>query len=73
MAKDDLVKVDGKVVNLSGGGQYSVNLTNGMEITARLCGTMKRFNIKVVVGDRVDVGVSPYDPTHGLILHRHKF
>ncbi|WII73928.1 translation initiation factor IF-1 [Bdellovibrio sp. 22V] len=72
MAKDDLVKMEGKVTDLSGGGMYSINLENGIEVKARLCGKMKRFNIKVVVGDRVSVGVSPYDPTHGLILHRHK-
>lgn len=73
MAKDDLVKMDGKVCDLSGGGTYSITLENGIAVTARLCGKMKKFNIKVVVGDRVNVGVSPYDPTHGLILHRHKF
>ncbi|WP_413575343.1 translation initiation factor IF-1 [Bdellovibrio sp. HCB290] len=73
MAKDDLVNVDGKITDLNAGGNYTVNLENGVEIRARLCGKMKRFNIKVVVGDRVTVGVSPYDPTHGLILHRHKF
>lgn len=73
MPKDDLVNVEGKISNLSGGGVYSIALENGLEISARLCGKMKRFKIKVVVGDRVTVGVSPYDPTHGLILHRHKF
>lgn len=72
MAKDDLVKIEGKVTDLSGGGQYFIMIENGMTLTARLCGKMKRFNIKVVVGDRVSVGVSPYDPTHGLIMHRHK-
>jgi translation initiation factor IF-1 len=33
---------------------------------------MKRFKIRVIVGDKVTVGVSPYDPTHGLIVHRQK-
>lgn len=72
MAKDDLVNVDGKVSNLSGGGMYFVQLDNGHEVSAKLCGKMKKFRIKVVIGDRVTVGVSPYDPTHGLILHRFK-
>lgn len=73
MAKDDLASVEGKVVGLSGGGTYGIELENGVAITAKLCGKMKRFKIKVVVGDRVTVGVSPYDVMHGLILHRHKF
>lgn len=73
MAKDDLVNIDGKVSNISGGGIYNITLDNGVEVGAKLCGKMKKFKIKVVIGDRVTVGVSPYDPTHGLILLRLKF
>ncbi|MGZ3772593.1 MAG: translation initiation factor IF-1 [Pseudobdellovibrionaceae bacterium] len=72
MAKEDLVSIDGRVSNQSGGGVYAITLDNGHEISAKLCGKMKKFKIKVVVGDRVSVGLSPYDPTHGLILHRYK-
>lgn len=72
MAKDDLASIEGKVVNLTGGGVYKIALENGFEVSAKLCGKMKRFHIKVVVGDRVTVGVSPYDISTGLILHRHK-
>jgi len=72
MAKDDLAQVDGKVVDAGAGGLYKVKLDNDVEIGAKLCGKMRRFNIRVVVGDRVTVGVSPYDPTHGLIMYRHK-
>lgn len=72
MAKDDLLTLNGRVLDLSGGGVYHITLDNGVKVNARLCGKMKKFNIKVVVGDTVSVGVSPYDPTHGLILHRHK-
>jgi translation initiation factor IF-1 len=73
MAKDDLAQLEGKIVDVSAGGIYKVQLdSNNVEIIARLCGKMRRFNIRVVVGDRVTVGVSPYDPTNGLILYRHK-
>lgn len=72
MAKDDLAQIDGKVVDASSGGMYKILLDNQVEISAKLCGKMRRFNIRVVVGDRVTVGVSPYDPTHGLIMYRHK-
>jgi translation initiation factor IF-1 len=72
MAKDDLAQLDGKVVDAAAGGLYKVKLDNEVEIQAKLCGKMRRFNIRVVVGDRVTVGVSPYDPTHGLIMYRHK-
>ncbi len=72
MAKDDLAQLDGKVTDAAAGGIYKVQLDNNVAITAKLCGIMRRFNIRVVVGDRVTVGVSPYDPTHGLIMFRHK-
>lgn len=72
MARDDLASVEGKITNLRGGGVYEVHLENGLQVSAKLCGKMKRFKIKVVVGDRVTVGVSPYDVSHGLITHRHK-
>ena len=52
-------------------GKYSVKLTeSGTEIRARLCGKMKQFKIRVIPGDRVTIAVSPYDPTHGLIVFR---
>ena len=41
-------------------------------ITAQLSGRMRRFHIRVLPGDRVRVAVSPYDPTHGLIVFRGK-
>jgi translation initiation factor IF-1 len=72
MAKDDLAKLDGTVTDTRGGGIYIVTLENGVTISAKLSGNMKRFKIRVLVGDKVTVGVSPYDPTHGLIIHRQK-
>ncbi len=72
MAKDDLAQLEGRIVDASAGGLYKVKLDNELEVAAKLCGKMRRFNIRVVVGDRVTVGVSPYDLTHGLIMYRHK-
>lgn len=72
MSKDDLIRIDGKVSDATGGGNYQILLDNGVTISARLCGKMKRFKIRIIVGDKVTVGVSPYDPSHGLITHRQK-
>jgi translation initiation factor IF-1 len=72
MARDDLAQLEGKVVEANAGGLYKVTLENGITIGTKLCGKMRRFNIRVVIGDKVTVGVSPYDPSHGLILYRHK-
>lgn len=72
MAKDDLLQIDGKITDLRGGGTYAITLDNGIQVSARLCGKMKKFKIRIVVGDRVTVAVSPYDTSHGLIMFRHK-
>jgi translation initiation factor IF-1 len=72
LSKEDLIRIEGKVQDATGGGNYQIVLENGVSITARLSGKMKRFKIRIIVGDRVTVGVSPYDPSHGLITHRHK-
>jgi translation initiation factor IF-1 len=45
---------------------------NSQELNAKLCGKMRRFSIKVLPGDKVTVGLSPYDLTHGLILYRNE-
>lgn len=71
MSREDLISAEGKVVDTTG-GSYSIQLDSGQIVTARLSGRMKKFKIRVLVGDRVTVGVSPYDPTHGLITHRQR-
>ena len=71
MSRDDLIRLEGQVADMTGGGNYKIQLENGTMIFAKLCGKMKRFKIRVVVGDKVTVNVSPYDLTHGLISHRY--
>jgi translation initiation factor IF-1 len=51
-------------------GQFSVDLGGGHSITARISGRLRRLHIKVTVGDKVLVGISPYDQSHGLIMSR---
>lgn len=70
MSKDELVDVQGTVTTVHGGGLYRVQCDAGNDVLAQLSGKMRRFHIKVVPGDRVTVGVSPYDPTRGFITFR---
>jgi len=70
MSKDDLLQIPGKVTDLLAGGYFRIMGENGRPFTARISGRLRRFHIKVIPGDRVTVAVSPYDPTHGLIVHR---
>lgn len=70
LSKDDLIDVQGTVVAVHSGGLYRVQCDSGQEVLAQLSGRMRRFRIKVVPGDRVTVGVSPYDPVRGIITFR---
>ena len=72
MARDDLAQTEGTVTDVRAGGHFVVKLDSGQEITAKLSGRMRKFHIRVILGDRVTVGVSPYDLSHGLIIHREK-
>jgi translation initiation factor IF-1 len=70
LSKDDLIDIQGTVVAVHSGGLYRVQSDAGHEVLAQLSGRMRRFRIKVVPGDRVTVGVSPYDPVRGIITFR---
>lgn len=72
MSREDLLKLDGTVTESLSGSRFSVRLTDGRTIQTKLSGRLRRFHIKVIVGDRVTVGLSPYDISHGLILTREK-
>ncbi len=70
MAKDDLVLIEGKVIEVLAGGHFLIEGPKGMKLTAKLAGKLRRRHIQVILGDSVTVGVSPYDPSHGLITYR---
>ncbi len=70
MSRDDLIQIEGTVEEIRAGGQFVIKTDMGPKITAKLSGRMRRYHIRVVPGDRVTVGVSPYDPTRGLIVYR---
>jgi translation initiation factor IF-1 len=72
LSRDDLIKLTGTVTRTMGGGHMEVETDEGVTLRAMLSGRLKRFKIKVLVGDRVEVAVSPYDTTHGLITYRLK-
>jgi len=73
MAKSELVQFEGRIVKICSNGLYKVQLDKkNIEISARLCGKMRRYNIQVVNGDRVTVGFSRHDLTSGLIIYRYR-
>jgi translation initiation factor IF-1 len=73
MAKtEEKLRMEGTVVEALPGTQFRVELDNGHEILAYLSGKMRKYYIRVLLGDRVTVEISPYDLTRGRIVYRHK-
>ncbi|MBX3005899.1 MAG: translation initiation factor IF-1 [Anaerolineales bacterium] len=72
MAKEkDMVKVEGTVIEALPGTQFQVELDNGHRVLAYLSGKMRRFYIRILLGDRVTLEMSPYDMQRGRIVYRY--
>ena len=72
MAKaDDKIKVEGTVIEALPATQFKVKLDNGHEVLAYLSGKMRRYYIRILLGDRVALEMSPYDLSKGRIVLRH--
>lgn len=73
MAKDDdKLTIEGTVVEALPGTQFKVELENGSEILAYLAGKMRKHYIRILLGDRVRLEISPYDLTRGRIVYRYR-
>jgi translation initiation factor IF-1 len=72
MAKQGSIKVDGTIIETLPNAQFRVKLDNGHEILAHVSGKMRMHFIRILVGDKVTVELSPYDLTKGRITYRYK-
>lgn len=72
MAKQGPIKMDGVITETLPNAMFKVRLDNGHEILAHISGKMRMNYIKILVGDRVTVELSPYDLTKGRITYRYK-
>lgn len=70
--KEDKIEMEGTVIEALPGTQFRVRLDNGHEILAYLSGKMRKYYIRILLGDRVRVELSPYDLTRGRIIYRYK-
>jgi translation initiation factor IF-1 len=70
--KEEMLEFSGTVVEKLPNAMFKVRLENDHEIIAQPKGKMRKFRIRVMVGDRVDVEMTPYDLTKGRIIFRHK-
>jgi translation initiation factor IF-1 len=73
MAKDEgKIQVEGAVIEALPGTQFKVRLENDHEVLAYLSGKMRKYYIRILLGDKVRVEMSPYDLSRGRIVYRHK-
>ena len=72
MAKQGPIKMDGVITETLPNAMFRVKLDSGHEILAHISGKMRMHFIKILVGDKVTVELSPYDLTKGRITYRYK-
>ena len=72
MSKDDVIEIEGVVVEALPNAMFQVELANGHRILAHISGKLRMNFIRILPGDRVTVEMSPYDLTKGRITWRSK-
>ena len=72
MGKQDVIEIEGTVIDTLPNAQFKVRLENGHEILAHVSGKIRMHYIRILPGDKVTVEISPYDLTRGRITFRHK-
>ena len=70
MAKNDVIEVDGKVIDVLPGGKFKVELANGHIVEAHVSGKIRMNNIRILPGDTVVLEISSYDLKRGRIIYR---
>lgn len=72
LAKDDVIEVEGKVIEALPNAMFQVELDNGHKVLAHISGKLRMNFIRILPGDRVTLELSPYDLTRGRIVWRGK-
>ncbi|MCG0276113.1 MAG: translation initiation factor IF-1 [Thermosediminibacteraceae bacterium] len=72
MSKEDVIEVEGTVVEPLPNGMFRVELKNGHKVLAHVSGKIRMNYIRILPGDKVTVELSPYDLTRGRIIYRYK-
>ena len=70
MANNDVIEVEGKVIEILPRNEYKIELENKHAVIARVSGKIRMNKIRILTGDTVVVELSPYDLTRGRITYR---
>jgi len=71
-ASQEKVVVEGTIVEALPNAQFRVELESGHEVLAYISGKMRKYYIRILLGDKVRVELSPYDLSRGRIVYRYK-
>lgn len=71
MAKEELIEMQGVVMEILPDQRFRVDLENGHKLIAYTAGRMKKHFIRILAGDKVTLELSPYDLSKGRIVFRH--
>ena len=72
MSKQDVIEVEGKVLEALPNAMFQVELPNGHKVLAHVSGKIRMNFIRILPGDRVTIELTPYDLTRGRITYRFK-
>lgn len=72
MSKQDVIEVEGKVIEPLPNAMFTVELENGHRVLAHVSGKIRMNFIRILPGDKVTIELSPYDLTRGRIVYRYK-
>ena len=72
LVKDDVIEVEGTVIEPLPNAMFRVELENGHKVLAHISGKMRMHYIRILPGDRVQVELTPYDLKRGRITYRYK-
>lgn len=72
MGKEDVIEIEGKVIETLPNAMFRVELDNGHRLLAHISGKMRKHYIRILPGDTVTLHVSPYDLTKGRIVYRER-
>ena len=72
MSKEDVIEIEGIVVEKLPNAMFKVELENGHQVLAHISGKLRKNFIRILPGDKVTMEMSPYDLTKGLITWRDK-
>ncbi|OPX30866.1 MAG: translation initiation factor IF-1 [Candidatus Omnitrophica bacterium 4484_171] len=72
MAKEELIEVEGEIVESLPNATFRVKLDNGHVVLAHVSGKMRMHFIRILPGDKVKLEISPYDLSRGRITYRYK-